>query len=240
MPGTGRLAPRRTGVGASALGGRAVARCFSALCGFEGVVPGAVQRGNQGRAAGRLAVHACSVGGGGPFVGRIGGPLAHHAGQSQQRLGPRRRGAGDARVQAHGPGEALFQHLRVHPQLRLAVTLDIQVGSNIAALEGFGGEVLEVGLQRLPRGGETKTQFEAAAVDVAQFPDPGEGADQPLGAGETGYGSDWTAYVPGFRRGGWCCESYGDRPFSASALGMGLSVKILSVRPVSPVAWRVE
>ena len=67
MSGVGRLAPRRSVVRATARGAglrRAVARCFFALCGFELVVPGAVQRGDEARAAGQFVVHACFVGGG--------------------------------------------------------------------------------------------------------------------------------------------------------------------------------
>ena len=120
-------------------------------------------------------------------VFRLLGGGAQHAGQGSSASA---RGAwlpGMRTVQGHRQRQGLLQRGGVGRQPCLGFALDGQAGGDVAALQALAGGFAQGGLEGVPAGGQAEAQVEAAAVDAAQLPGPGEAVGTAFGAGKSGH-----------------------------------------------------
>ena len=171
--------------------------------------------GHQGRQRGGEALAEGGLAGAGGGVVLGGGGRAQHARQRQQGLRAGRGRAGNAGGEVGRQRQHLLQRGRIGGEARLVVALDREVGGDVAALELGGGGLAQGGLQRVEPGRQAEAQFQAAAVDAAQLPGPGESVGDPLGAGESGHRGQVGRGNRG-GRGGHGCKSFKTRDVLAA------------------------
>ena len=103
------------------------------------------------------------------------------------------RGGGLPGMRACSPRrerQHLFQGRRDRRQPRLLLAPHVRLAVTLPRLSTFAGRLAQRGLQRVAAGRQAEAQVEAAAVDAAQFPDPGHASALALRAGETGHGGE--------------------------------------------------
>ena len=116
---------------------------------------------------------------------------AQHTGQGQQRLGARRRAAGDAGGEVERDLQRLVERGRVgrQPRRRAFLALHRQRGGDVAALQHAAGRFLQRALQPVEAVGQAQADIEPPAVDAADFPEEGGSIRQRAAlAGEAGHG----------------------------------------------------
>jgi hypothetical protein len=115
------------------------------------------------------------------------------AAHGEEAVEARRRGVNVARQLAQ-QGDDLVEHRPVDANRGRRQARDGERRRDVAAAAALSEGGAQLRLQRLEAGRQAQPQFERAAVDAAQFPDPGDAVGLALGAGEAGHAGD--AHAP--------------------------------------------
>src|SRR5204863_8384812 len=126
------------------------------------------------------------------------------AAHGEKAIEPRRRDLGilgDVARQVAHQRDDLVEHRAIDANRRRHEAGDAQRRRDIAAAAALPQGGAQLRLQRLETGRQAKAQFERAAVDAAQFPDPGDAVGLALAAGEAGHAGDAHPAAPSVVRG---------------------------------------